>query len=149
MPDPASVVDSLRPLHPPPADGTAEILVMTLVGCLAAAAGALALRRLRARRQPARRAALAALAASRRLPAPDRLAAQAQLLRNVADARDSGARALRGEDWLAHLDRIFATRFFSEGPGRAFGDALYRPRDDDPAEALDRELQKLLTRLQR
>jgi hypothetical protein len=147
MPDPGSVLDSLRPLHPPPSDGTAEILVMALAGCLAAATTALVLQRLRAGRRPLRRAALAALAASRRLPATDRLAAQARLLRDIAGALDSGSRALRGEDWLTHLDTIFATRFFSEGPGRAFGDALYRPRDDDPTEALDKELQRLLARL--
>lgn len=148
MADLSSLVERLRPLRLPAADGTAETLVMALAGCVAAAALSLALHRLLARRRPLRRAALAALAASRALPAQQRLAAQARLLRNVAGALDRSASSLRGEQWLARLDALFATRLFSEGLGRAFGEALYRPRDDDPAEALDGELERLLARLE-
>lgn len=149
MPDPSSVAERLRPLHPPPPDGIAEAAIMALLGCVLATAAALLWRYLQARRRPLRRAALASLAASRALPAPDRLAAQARLLRNLACALDGDAHALHGDAWLAHLDAILDTRLFSEGPGRAFGDALYRRRDDDPAEALDRELARLLARLAR
>ncbi|WP_442755850.1 DUF4381 family protein [Methylocystis sp. JAN1] len=148
MADLSSVVERLRPLRPPP-DGTAEILAMALVGCLAGAATCVALLRLSARRLPLRRAALAALAASRALPAPERLAAQARMLRDLAGALDRGALSLRGEAWLARLDAIFSTRLFSDGPGRAFGEALYQPRNDIPAEALDGELERLLMRLRK
>jgi hypothetical protein len=149
MASPADVLDSLRPLRPPPPDGTSEILLMALAGAAGAAALMLAWRFLRERRRPLRRAALAALASSRSLPAPDRLAAQAQILRDVASALDHGARALRGDAWLARLDAIFATRFFTQGPGRIFGEALYRRRADEPAEALDRDLARLFQGLAR
>jgi hypothetical protein len=89
MPEASSVVDKLRPLHPPVPDGTADILIMTLVGCVA------------------------------------------------------------GEAWLTHLDSVFETRLFSEGLGRAYGDALYQPRQDDPTEALDAALGRLLARLEK
>lgn len=147
MDDPASVVEKLRPLHAPAADGMAEILVMALAGCLAAAGIATALHFL-ARRRPLRRAALTALAASRVLTAPERLAAQARMLRHVAGALDRSAASLHGDEWLARLDAIFATRLFTEGAGRAFGDALYRPLEDDPAAMLDGELARLLARLE-
>jgi hypothetical protein len=149
MGDPAGLIERLRPLHPPTSDGMTEILVMWAIGCLFAAALTRAGFYVLARRRPVRRAALAALAASRALPAPERLAAQARLLRDVARASDPGAAALRGDDWLQRLDALFGTRFFSDGPGRAFGDMLYQPRPDDPAQALDDELAGLLTRLER
>lgn len=149
MGDPSSVVEKLRPLRPPAPDGTSEVLVMGLIGAVAAGAIVAAIRLWRNRRRPLRRAALAALAASRALPAPERLAAQARMLRDLAGALDDGARALRGDAWLARLDAIFATRLFSAGPGRAFGEALYQPRDDDPAAALDAEMERLLRKLEK
>lgn len=148
MTDPASLVERLRPLRAPPPDGSSEIVIMAIIGAVAAAVLTGALLYLRARRRPLRRKALEMLAASRPLPAPERLAAQARLLRHVAGAIDRGAAALRGEAWLARLDDIFVTHIFSDGPGRAFGDALYQPRGDDPAAALDREIERLLTRLE-
>lgn len=149
MADPSDVLDRLRPLRPPPSDGTIDILVMAFAGCVVAAALVMAFHLLRDRRRPLRRAALGSLAASRTLPPPDRLAAQAQLLREVAGALDPHARAMRGDAWLARLDAIFSTTFFREGPGRAFGDALYQPLADIPAEALDGALARLLERLEK
>jgi len=149
MADPSSLVERLRPLRPPTADGTTEILIMALVGCVIAAAISCALLRFFAQRRPLRRSALAALAASRALPAPERLVAQARALRDVAGALDRSAASLRGEEWLARVDAIFSTRLFGEGLGRAYGEALYRQRDDDPAEALDGELERLLARLEK
>lgn len=149
MDDSASLIERLRPLRPPASDGTTEILVMALIGCLFAAALTSALLHVLGRRRPLRRAALAALETSRALPAQERLAAQARLLRKVARAMDPDAVALRGEAWLARLDALFATRLFSDGLGRAFGDTLYQPHEDHPAQALDDELARLLTRLQR
>lgn len=149
MADPSELLRQLRPLRAPPPDGAAEIFVMALIGCIAAAALTLAFLFWRARRRPLRRAALSALAAARALPAAERLAAQAQMLRDVVGALDGGVARLHGEAWLARLDATFATTLFSEGEGRAYGDALYRPRADDPSEALDRALRKLLARLDR
>jgi hypothetical protein len=149
MAAPADVLGKLRPLRPPPADGLSDIVLMGLAGCVLAAVLAVALHRLREKRRPLRRAARASLAASRSLSPDDRLAAQAQLLREVAGALDDSARALQGEAWLTRLDALFSTRLFSEGPGRTFGEALYQPRVNDPAEAVDGELARLLGRLDR
>lgn len=148
MADPSELIGQLRPLRAPPPDGTAEILLMALAGCIVGAALTIAFLLWRARRRPLRRAALAALAASRALPAAERLAAQARLLRDIAAAFDGGAR-LQGDAWLTRLDAIFATSTFTKGEGRAFGEALYRPLAHDPTEALDSVLAKLLARLDR
>ncbi|TDX65610.1 uncharacterized protein DUF4381 [Methylosinus sp. sav-2] len=149
MADPSELLQQLRPLRAPPPDGTAEVLLMALVGCGAGALLTLAVLFWRARRRPLRRAALSALASARALPATERLAAQARMLRDLVGALDGGVAHSHGESWLTRLDAIFATTLFSEGEGRAFGDALYRPRADDPSETLDRSLQKLLSRLDR
>lgn len=149
MADTSDVLDRLRPLRPPPSDGASDILVMTLVGCVLAAALAFAIHVLRDRRRPLQRAALTSLAASRALPAPERLVAQARLLRDVASGVDASARALRGDEWLACLDAVFSTDLFRDGPGRIFGEALYQPRADNPAETLDAELTRLLEGLKR
>jgi hypothetical protein len=149
MGDPSDLLQQLRPLRAPPPDGAAEILVMALLGCVAAAVATSAWLFWRARRRPLRRAALSALAAARPHPAADRLAAQAKMLRDLVGALEGGVARLQGEAWLARLDALFATTLFSDGEGRAFGDALYRPRADDPSETLDRALRKLLSRLDR
>ncbi|OAI29685.1 hypothetical protein A1351_01065 [Methylosinus sp. R-45379] len=149
MADPSELLQQLRPLRAPPPDGTAEVLLMALVGCGAGALLTLAVLFWRARHRPLRRAALSALASARALPATERLAAQARMLRDLVGALDGGVAHLHGESWLTRLDAIFTTTLFSEGEGRAFGDALYRPRADDPSETLDRSLQKLLSRLDR
>ena len=149
MADASSVLDRLRPLRAPPDDGASAILLMGLLGAVAAMLLAVSLRRLFARHRPLRRAALDALAASRVLPGPERLAAQARILRDVARAHDDDAAALQGAAWLARLDALFDTRLFSDGAGQAFGEALYRPCDDAPVETLDRELARLFARLAR
>jgi hypothetical protein len=64
--------------------------------------------------------------------APVALAEMASILRRAALGRRGGGPAgLTGDDWLRHLDALFATRFFTTGDGRAFGDALYRPTSPD------------------
>ncbi|WP_036296766.1 DUF4381 family protein [Methylosinus sp. PW1] len=149
MADPSDLLQQLRPLRAPPPDGAADILLMALIGCGAGALLTLAILFWRARRRPLRRAALSALASARALPAAERLAAQARMLRDLVGALEGGVAHTHGDSWLTRLDAIFATTLFSEGEGRAFGDALYRPRVDDPSERLDRALQKLLSRLDR
>jgi len=147
MADPSSLFEQLRPLHAPASDGIVEIVVMAFIGSLSAAAMSLAFLSWRARRRPLRRASLEALAASRALPPAERLAAQALMLRRAASALTGRTACLHGEEWLACLDEIFATKLFSEGRGRAFGDNLYRPCEEVPSQALDRDLERLLARV--
>jgi len=149
MADPAELLARLRPLRSPPTDGTAEALTMALIGALVGAGVAFGILFALRRRRPVRRAALAALEAARVLPGPERLVAQARLLRETAAKLDPAAAALSGEAWLARLDALLSTQLFSAGAGRACGDALYRPRGDDPSQMLDRELQRLFEKLPR
>jgi hypothetical protein len=102
-----------------------------------------------ARRRPLRRAARAALLETRSLPPPDRLVAQAALLRRLVRAVERDPPLERGGAWLARLDRAFGTAFFTGGPGAAFGDALYAPASRPDPEALDGELERLIGTLRR
>ena len=99
------------------------------------------------RKRALRREALTQLRAAGALPPGEVLPAQALLLRRLA--RTLGGEAtmqLQGEAWLAALDSLFATRFFTLGQGRRFGDQLYAPAAPAAA-ALDAELTKLVKRL--
>lgn len=159
MADPAGVLDGLRDLHWPFAGAAAgPVATMIAVGCALAIGLSAALWPVLRRWRAVRRAALAALATSRLLDPPERLAAQAMLLRRVVRTIDGDAAArLHGRDWLAHLDRLFATRFFTEGEGRSFGEALYRPLPDgdvgdvvdERIDILDAELAGLFARISR
>jgi hypothetical protein len=85
--------------------------------------------------------------------APDpgrKLAALATLLRRVTLTRPDGAAGVRlsGEAWLAWLDERTGSTFFREGPGRVFGEGLYRPAAEADWTALGRELPRLLAGLQ-
>lgn len=71
-----------------------------------------------------------------------RLVAMSSLLRRAARQHDRDAAQLRGEDWLAWLDRHLprkAAPAFVAGPGRVLVDGLYRStvdaRDVQAAEA--------------
>ena len=149
MPDAApSPLDALRPLHAAIPALPAAALAMLAAGLLA---GLLlgwllwpALRRWRG----VRRAALERLADTRSLPSRERLSAQAKLLRRVVlTLHGEAAARLRGADWLARLDAVFATTYFTAGDGRCFGEQLYRPGMDCDARATDRELSLLFRRL--
>lgn len=101
------------------AAGILIALVILLVPRLAAAL---------ARRRSPRRSFTAALTAARTLPADERLAAQAAALRAyVAAIAGEEAARTQGEAWLARLDAAFATTAFTAGPGRLYGETLYRP----------------------
>ena len=123
-------------------------IAVSIVAGLALAAGAILRRRARPLRlRAARRALRVSLAATRDAPPDERLAAQALLLRRAARtvAGDEVAR-LHGEAWLAALDRMFATSFFTRGDGRCFGDALYSGTAIDPA-LTDRQIERLAGQL--
>ena len=143
-PDPLA---GLRGLHVPQAGLSREssVLLAAALGLAAAVLLQLALAAWR-RRARRRRAALAALAATRLLPSPERIAAQAALLRGLVAGEAERAGESRGEAWLARLDAAFSTDFFRTGPGRAYGDALYRPDGEPDAAGLDAGLVELIGR---
>ncbi len=144
----AHALEMMHPMREPPQPASLAPFGLTLaLGCAAGLvllALAVAARR---RRAGLREAALTGLARTRGLAAPERLAAQAALLRRLVRqvAGDDAAR-LQGAAWLATLDRLLATRVFTEGAGVAYGHALYGARVPD-VDALDRELAELFGKL--
>ena len=149
MVDVARLLETLHPMRePPPPQAITPALILTAIGCLAAAALFVAVWRARGRYAALRRAAEATLAASRRLAPAERLAAQAQLLRRlVRGLAGEGEARKQGRAWLESLDRVFATRFFTEGDGTAFGEALYRPQPSADIDALDHSLAALFAKV--
>lgn len=148
--DAPATLDQLRGLHlPGGASGPvpAEILLALVLGFAAALLVGL-LRALVARaRLSVRRAALADLAGSRALPPPDRILAQARLLRRLVRTLDGDeAASAHGAPWAERLDRRLRTDFFTAGAGRVLVDGLYRRDVPDPAH-LDAELTRLIGRL--
>ncbi len=126
------------------AAGLALAMALGLAAAIIVAAGIGTMRR----RGSVRRAALATLAASRGLPAPERLVAQATLLRRVVRTLQGEAAAReRGDAWLMQLDRSFDTEFFTRGPGRGYAEDLYRPGPDIDAGRMDTELAALIRRI--
>ena len=119
MPDVAQLLQSLHPMRePPPPSPVAPFLVMLAAGVTLALVAFVAWRQLGRRRAGLRRSAELALASTRDLAPAERLAAQARLLRRLVRARsgESAAKA-QGEGWLAALDDMFATTFFTRGAG--------------------------------
>ncbi|ACL56014.1 DUF4381 family protein [Methylobacterium nodulans] len=133
----------LRGLHPPPETGSLrlDVLAAIALGLILAALVLAAQAAMRRRRMSVRRAALAELAASRGLDPPGRLVAQARLLARLA--RTLG---IEGEDRAAAFDRLFATDFFTAGPGRALTRDLYARAAPD-LDAIDAGLSHLLARI--
>ncbi len=149
MPVSSDPLAGLRGLHVPPPPGGAAGGLLIAVALGLGAAVLLRLLGIAWRMRPSlRRQALASLAATRGLPEPARRVAQARLLRALM-SRLAGpvAAGERGERWLARLDAVFASGFFRDGAGRAFGEALYRPEATGDPEHLDRELATLFARL--
>lgn len=145
----ADPLAGLRPIHLPveaPAPLLDLLALSVAAGILVALAILLAPRVAAAisrRRSPRRRLA-AALAAARALPPEERLAAQASALRRyvAATAGEEAART-RDEAWLACLDEAFATTAFTDGPGRLYGETLYRPVDASEVGAAEAALSAL------
>ena len=151
MADPVPLLESLHPFRQPPVfEAITPVVVMMilglLTGALCAGVAMLVMRRLRR----VRRAAQIELALSRELSPVERLAAQALLLRRLVKTTtiEDGARAC-GDVWLERLDRTFATTYFSQGEGRAFGNALYSPETRPDVEALDRTLSGFIAKVKR
>ena len=149
MADTGRLLELMHPMREPPQPAAlTPYLFMLATGCLVAVAAFAAYRIGLRRRAGLRRSAEAALAASRALAPPERLAAQAMVLRRLVRnvAGESDARA-QGSVWLQTLDRMFGTRFFTQGEGKAFGDALYAPSTAPDVDALDRALAGMIATL--
>lgn len=149
---PTDELEGLRALHLPPATPAfwADIGVAVALGLALALVLVLALRLLVRPKASLRAEALAAFEASRPLPAPERRAAQAALLRRVVRSLEGeGAARSSGAAWGETLDRVFKTDLFAARGGRVFVDGLYaRPvKPDDPK--LDDELGGLFAKLER
>ena len=142
------VLEMMHPMREPPQPASLAPFAITLaIGCAVALmllGLAIAARR---RRADLRRAAVAALARTRGLAPPERLAAQAALLRRLVRrvAGEAAAKA-QGPAWLERLDAVFSTRFFTQGEGAAYGDALYARTAPD-VDKLDAELTGLFAKL--
>ncbi len=93
-----------------------------------------------------RRAALADLAGSRGLDGPDRILAQARLLRRLVRTLKATRRPPPRRRLAGRLDAVLRTDFFTAGAGRVLVDGLYRRESPDPA-SLDAELSRLIGRL--
>ncbi len=142
------MLEMMHPMREPPQPASLAPFALTLaVGCGAALVLlALYLRALH-RRRDLRRAAEVELARTRALAPAERLAAQASLLRRLVRRVAGEAEARRqGTTWLESLDRVFATRFFTQGAGAAYGDALYARRAVD-VDALDAALSGMFAKL--
>lgn len=90
----------------------------------------------RVTRKTVRKSALKLLDELRKQPVQDQMLALSGLsawLRRVAIGLDgrSQVASLHGEAWLAYLDRGLADAPFSQGAGRCFADAHYRPVPQD------------------
>jgi len=141
-PDPTPLA-RLHDIHLPAPAG-ADWIVLLLAAIVALAGFALIAWGLWRRRR--RRPAVVRLVELQQLPPEARLTAYASLLRQavLATSADPAPGRLSGEPWLRHLDRRFATTFFSDGPGRVFGNDLYRPGVAPDWPALDRALRRML-----
>ena len=142
MADVGRLLETMHPMREPPVpEAIVPYLALLALGCLCAASALVVLWWLRHRRAALRVSVESALAAARGLAPPERLAAQAMLLRRLVRGLvgDEAARA-QGATWLEHLDRLFATRFFTQGAGAAFGESLYRRPGSVDVEALDQAL---------
>ena len=120
MADPAHLLTELRPLHAVASgvDSAAPIVAMALIGCAAAIVLFYTLGPWLGRRRALRRYALEKLAATHALPGPERLAAQAAILRHVAKTLDGAVRRQRGDAWLACLEFDVFDALFQHGARR-------------------------------
>ena len=75
----------------------------------------------------------------------------ARIMRRLAIRLDPTGAAVHasGDRYLAHLDRIFSTRFFTQGEGRALGSALYQPGPAANISALTAGLDDLIRSMRR
>ncbi|KQT52793.1 MULTISPECIES: DUF4381 family protein [unclassified Aureimonas] len=149
MPDADKILEALRPAHLPPAAANlslGDVALPVAIGLLLALLVAL----LWPRRIPGRArvaaSALAELKRAKTLPPAEARIVQVRLLRRVVAARDGREAALlNGEAFAAHLDRSFATDFFTAGPGRALVCGLYEPGTAEARGTVSERLEALFS----
>lgn len=147
-------LDALRPIRVPASTFATgeELLFAALLGVLLALVLSFTLAL--AQRHWSKRAPetefLAVLQGMRAPEPAERLAEIAAALRRyVAQREGPQAAAVQGKLWLATLDRMFATDFFSQGPGSVFGQALYVPRIEANLVEVEATLGRLLSKKRR
>lgn len=146
MAEAADALDLLRPMHAPAGLENIGALALMLVLGLGLA---VLLWPLLIRRRALRRAALQELSRTMTLAGSEKRTAQARLLRLIMRKLDGPAARTEGTEWLARLDQVFATRFFTQGAGCCFGAALYERAADQPDSEVDAMLANLLAGLRR
>ena len=146
MAEAAAALDLLRPMHAPA--GLENVGAMALMLALGLGLAAL-LWPLLIRRGNLRREALREFFRAQTLAGNEKRTAQARLLRQIVRRLDGNAPFAEGPAWLARLDQVFATRFFTQGAGRCFGAALYERAGNQPDREIDAMLAKLLAGLRR
>lgn len=142
----------LRELHRHSAALLTDPAVWTGIaaGLVLAVAFALLFGRSLLRRAALEREARAALARTRDLPSDERLAEQAKILRRLGrTVLGSSSATLRGDAWLAALDGLFRTDFFSKGAGRCFAADLYAAPSGASDASVTAQLEALVPRLRR
>lgn len=142
------LLDQLRDIHTPQAPPDVSYLpLLAIAAALLCLLGLAAILFSRTRGSWRSEAAhrLSALAGA---PPEVSLAGAAVILRQIALLR-AGVQAtkLTGESWLAELDRLLRTDYFTAGRGRIFADGIYRPADDAAkSEAVIADLRRLVHR---
>lgn len=141
-------MEALRDIHTPPMpDGLSVWPPVAAAMALVLVLALLAILLMRTRRRWATelKQGIAGLDATQ----PDQaLTEAAKLLRRAAIMRHGqAARRVQGDGWLAMLDQLFRTRFFTSGAGRLFGVSLYEPAlSKVPANEVLAELKRLAAR---
>lgn len=146
MMDHDNLLEKLRDIHPPAPDGTSEIITMSILGGIIAIAVAMFFYFKQDKNRNIYVRSLNKLNRHREGSPTDRLAIQAGVLRDIMVIIDPGTIHLRGEEWLGQLDAIFHTSYFTRGPGRIYGEDLYRQVSIVSIDTLESELCRLLAR---
>jgi len=115
-------------------------------GLLAAILVSILARLVLTHRDSANRQEMAALIASRKLEAAERMLAQVRILHGMALRLDAGSDAAAGAHWLARLGRHLGTDFFTAGSGADLAEDLYRKNPSIDPDRLDREMVGLIKR---
>lgn len=147
-PDPLNALQDIR-LPSIQASSLMEQMAMPLFAGVTVAAIILILLAFRSRQkaESLEKIFIAAVKASERLPDDERLAAQASAMRrHVNLVRGDAAAHKQGEDWLAELDEVFTTEFFSKGAGRVLLDGIYSKQEAFKTAGLGAVLCELMSR---
>lgn len=149
MTDAGDPLAALRPIRMPVLDLAVgeQLLVAVLLGLASAIVLNLflALKRRRVSARGPEAELLAALRASKPADAAESLAELAAALRSYVARRENAEIAsAQGERWLACLDCVLDTDFFSKGEGAVFGGGLYTSRIEVDPKRIGVMLQKLV-----